>query len=146
MLFCGRPIRLFITCLIAIGLGGGESCLCGSSLAAGSGSSHCAKPRLSAAVAVGSLGGACRCRWGCCQKPAPDKSVPLQQSRTNNAYGTPKVLSHYLVALTTVDASAGWSSGKSPYALASLLSPATLQLQHVPCKSDRPLCADFAEF
>jgi hypothetical protein len=41
------------------------------------------------------------------------------------------VLSHYLVALTSGDASAAWSSGRSPYGLASLLSPATLQLQHV---------------
>jgi hypothetical protein len=42
-----------------------------------------------------------------------------------------KLLSHYLVAFAPGDASAAWSSGKSPYALASLLSSATLQLQHV---------------
>jgi hypothetical protein len=42
-----------------------------------------------------------------------------------------KVLSHYLVALAYGDEGAGWSSGKSPYALASLITPATLQLQHV---------------
>ncbi len=126
---CGRPIRFIITCLIAIGLSGGETCLCGSSLAAGSGSSHCAK----AAPKVCCCGkpGPCRCRSACCQKSAPDKSVPLQQNKTNDSSGVAKVLSHYLVAFAPGDASAAWFSGKSPYALASLLSPATLQLQHV---------------
>jgi len=128
----GRRTRLFITCLIAIGLSGGESCLCGSSLAAGSGSSHFAKAASKHCCCCGMNGGVCRCRSGCCQKSAPDKSVPLQQNRTNNeTSGAAKVLSHYLVALASGDASAAWSSDKSSYAFASLLSPATLQLQHV---------------
>jgi hypothetical protein len=39
-------------------------------------------------------------------------------------------LSHFLVAFANGD-QAGWSGGKSPYALASFSTPATLQLQHV---------------
>jgi hypothetical protein len=42
-----------------------------------------------------------------------------------------KVVSNYLIALAAADRAAGASSGKSPYALASLITPATLQLQHV---------------
>ncbi len=130
MFLCGRPIRFIITCLIAVGLSGGESCLCGSSTAAGSDSTHCSMPAPNRCCR--GKPGPFRCRSVCCQKSAPDKSVPLQQSRTNNdTSGAAKVLSQYLVALTSGDASAAWSSGKSPYALASLLSPATLQLQHV---------------
>ena len=130
MVHFGRPTRLVITCLIAIGLGGGESCLCGSSVAAGGGSSHCAKAASKRCCCGKS--GVCHCRSCCCQKPTPDKSAPLQQNKSNeDTSGASKVLSQYLVALTSGDASAAWSSGKSPYALASLLSPATLQLQHV---------------
>jgi hypothetical protein len=62
----------------------------------------------------------------------PENSAPLQQNRTNNdTSGAAKVLSHYLVALTSADAAARVTAGNSPYALASLITPATLQLQHV---------------
>jgi hypothetical protein len=122
-------MRLFIACLVAIGLSAGEPCLCGSSLAAGSGSAQGARPAPKRCCC--GKPGPCRCRSACCQKSAPDKSAPLQQKRGNNdTSGAAKVLSHYLVALEA-DASAGWSSGKSPCTLASLVSAATLQLQHV---------------
>src|SRR5208337_5403634 len=102
----GRPIRSIITCLIAIGLSGGEPCFCGSSLAAGNDSSHCSMPAPKRCCC--GKPGPCRCRSGCCQKSAPDKSVPLQQSRTNNdTSGAAKVLSQYLVAIASGDEAAG---------------------------------------
>ena len=131
MVSFGRPIRLLITCLIAIGLSAGEPCLCGSSVAGGSNPST-ARASTKRCCCCAKHGRVCHCGSGCCGKSVPEKNVPLHQNnRNNDTSSVAKTLSHYVIALASVDADAGVASGRSPGALAALTTSSTLQLQHV---------------
>ncbi|HEV2970544.1 MAG TPA: hypothetical protein VGY55_11290, partial [Pirellulales bacterium] len=84
-----RPIRFVLTCLIAIGLSGGESCVCGSSVS-GKNQQQCAKQapgkHVPGQCRCGMKGGVCHCGAGCCcQNSAPDKTVPINQNNRGNS-------------------------------------------------------------
>ena len=132
MILLGRPFRFAVACLMAIGLGADETCMSGSFLAATPQTAHGPKPASKHICGCAMRGVPCHCGTSCCcQKPLPEKSLPVRQNTTNRDFGSAKLLAYAVLAVAGGDNTAGCAFGKSSYALASLAAPLTLQLQHV---------------
>ena len=129
--FPGRPIRFVLTCLVAAGVGGGETCWCGSLPVA------CQRTALGGNLPVKSCcccakaGRGCCCHGACCRKQTPLKSSPGQSDHQNTGKGASGWVKGLVVTMAAHATAAGRRFAGAPYELASSASPATLQFEHV---------------